>query len=405
MPNQRKIRVLIVDDIAETRENIKRSLQFDAEIEVIGSARNGAEGIQLAKEYKPDVIVMDINMPDMDGITVTEEIRKIIPSAQIIILSVQGDPSYMRRAMLVGARDFLTKPPSIDELISAIHRAGEMAIEQKEKEIAEIEQRTQISAGKTGGAVQGMVIAVYAPKGGVGCTTIATNLAVALVSGNRKVLLVDANTQFGDVAVFLNIQARNSIVDLIPRADELDDEVIQNVVTLHPGSGLNILPAPPNPEYDENIDGEKFSRMLDFLRGIYEYIVVDTNSFLSETVQSSLSTADVIVLLTSQDIPSIKNASLFLSLADATGISRQRILFVMNHYDKRIGITPERVGENLKQEIALTIPYDDRLMVNASINKGVPMLLENKGHPLSKNILLLSTKVREKLTQIYAPDK
>ena len=117
-----RIRVVIVDDIAETRENIRKLLQFENDIEVVGVARTGSEGINVAKEMRPDVMLMDINMPDMDGIVATETIRRNIPHTQIVILSVQGDSNYMRRAMLAGARDFITKPPSIDDLTSAIRR-------------------------------------------------------------------------------------------------------------------------------------------------------------------------------------------------------------------------------------------------------------------------------------------
>ena len=133
MATQGKIRVIIVDDIAETRENIRKLLQFESDVEVIGVARTGKEAIDLYKEVKPDVILMDINMPDMDGIAATEAIRKVLPYAQIVILSVQSDSNYMRRAMLAGARDFLTKPPTIDELNSAIRRAGTMAHEERAK--------------------------------------------------------------------------------------------------------------------------------------------------------------------------------------------------------------------------------------------------------------------------------
>src|SRR5574342_564516 len=104
MLSEQKITVLIVDDIPETRENIRKLLQFENDINVIGAARNGHEAIELSKELKPDVILMDINMPDIDGITVTEEIKKINQASQIVILSVQNDPNYMRRAMLAGAR-------------------------------------------------------------------------------------------------------------------------------------------------------------------------------------------------------------------------------------------------------------------------------------------------------------
>src|SRR5574340_47467 len=128
-----KIRVLIVDDIAETRENIKKLLQFESDVEVVGAARSGKEGIQLSQELDPDVVLMDINMPDIDGISATETIRQKSPQVQVIILSVQGDQNYLRREMLAGARDFLTRPPLGDELISAVRRAGEMSRVERSK--------------------------------------------------------------------------------------------------------------------------------------------------------------------------------------------------------------------------------------------------------------------------------
>ena len=133
MPGGDKVRVLIVDDVADTRENVRRLLQFEADIEVVGAARTGQEAIQLTGELDPDVVLMDINMPDMDGIAATEAIRQKSPLSQVVILSVQGDQNYMRRAMLAGARDFLTKPPMGDDLISAVRRSGEMSRAERSK--------------------------------------------------------------------------------------------------------------------------------------------------------------------------------------------------------------------------------------------------------------------------------
>src|SRR6266540_4077714 len=135
MPAGDKIRVMIVDDVSETRENVRKLLQFESDVDVVGLARTGKEAIQLSQELNPDVVLMDINMPDMDGISATEMIRSKQPAVQVVILSVQNDQNYMRRAMLAGARDFLTKPPMGDELISAIRRAGTMAQSERSKNI------------------------------------------------------------------------------------------------------------------------------------------------------------------------------------------------------------------------------------------------------------------------------
>jgi len=395
MPAGEKIRVLIVDDVSETRENVKKLLQFEADVDVVGVARTGKEAIQISLELNPDVVLMDINMPDMDGIAATEAIRAKQPSVQVVILSVQSDQNYMRKAMLVGARDFLTKPPMGDELISAIRRAGDMARIEKSKS-AQV-QALPVSGNLSGvsgfGGPKGKIITVYSPKGGAGCTTLAVNLALTLNNGDTRVALVDGNFQFGDVAVFINEQGKNTVLDLAPRADELDPEIVEEVMVKHAASGLHILAAPSRPEQAEKISSVQFSRVLEYLSQIYAYVVVDTASFLTDVTLAAVDLSDVIVLVTTQDIPSIKNCRLFLDLLKTLGVERERILFVMNRYDKRINITPERVAENLKQEVALTIPLDEATATKA-VNRGVPFVLDNKSQPVSRGVYLLAESVR-----------
>ncbi len=400
MAGQEKIRVLIVDDISETRENIRRLLQFDNLIDVIGAARSGHEAIDMAQQNKPDVIVMDINMPDMDGIAATEIIRKKVPFTQVIILSVQNDQSYMRKAMLAGARDFLSKPPTIDELTSAIRRAGTMAHDERNK-VSQAFPVATVGGGITPALLSqpmGKVIVVYSPKGGTGTTTIATNLAITLISEEAKVVLVDASLQFGDVTVFLNEQAKNSILDLTPHVDEIDPEFVDEVALKHSTTGLRVLPAPTRPEQADQVAGEQFGKLLNYLRHIYTYIVVDTASYLTETVQAALDVSDIIILITTQDIPSIKNANAFLTLADTSGIKRDRIMFIMNRYDKRIAISPERVGESLRQEVLISIPFEEKI-IPGSINRGIPFVIDNKTHPASKAIVSLADLVRDRIAK------
>jgi pilus assembly protein CpaE len=400
MAVQEKIRALIVDDIAETRENIRRLLQFDPSIEVAGSAKSGHEAIELSQQLKPDVVIMDINMPDLDGITATERIRKKNAHIQVVILSVQDDANYMRRAMLAGARDFLTKPPSIDELNSAVRRAGQLAHEEKKK-LSQVYAGIagEGGAGSTGPFKKGgKVIVIYSPKGGTGCTTIATNLALAFQSEQTPAILVDGSVQYGDVAVFLNVPIKNSVADLTTRVDELDEEVVESVTIFHPPTGLRIVAAPPRPELADTVSGDSFGKLLKFLTQYYTYIVVDTTSYLTDVVQVALENADLIVLLTTQDIPAIKNTNAFLTLADASGIQRNRIAIIMNRYDKRIQISPERVGESLRQPIIAALPLDER-MVSSSVNRGVPFILENKTQPISKGLIQLADTLKSMLAQ------
>lgn len=404
MTEQEKITVVIVDDIDESREMILRMLQFEPAIEVIGSARSGRQAIELAEQLKPDVMVMDINMPDMDGITATEAIRKKVPFIQVVILSVQNDPNYMRRAMLAGARDFLSKPPLIDELTTAVRRAGDLALEEKSKFVV-----APFNINGAPGAIplgmvlpnppSGKIIVVYSPKGGVGTTTVATNLATLLKTEQNKVALVDANLLFGDVAVFFNEHARNSFLELLEHSHELDPEIIEDVMAVNQKTGIHIMTAPKQPEFGDGGKGQSISRILTYMRQLYNFIVVDSSTYLTEVVQTCLDIADLIILVTTQDIPAIKNAHQFLSLADASGIERERILFVMNRYDRRVAITPEKVGATLKQPVRVSIPFEDRIISNA-VNRGVPFILENKNLLASKAMVTLADQVKESVTLV-----
>jgi pilus assembly protein CpaE len=304
-----KIRVLIVDDVADTRENVRKLLQFEPDVEVVGVAKSGKEGIQLSLEYDPDVVLMDINMPDIDGISATETIIRERAYIQVVILSVQGDPNYMRRAMLAGARDFLTKPPMADDLISAIRRAGEMSWQERSKAAqVNVMPNSAGSVSLTGGTPlsQGKVITVYSPKGGTGCTTIAVNLALSLHNEDTQVALIDGNLQFGDVAVFLNEQGKNTVLDLAMRANELDPDVVNDVMIKHATSGLHILAAPSRPEQAEQISGDQFIQMIEYLRQLYAYVIIDTTPLLTDITLGSIENSDLIILIATQDIPSIK---------------------------------------------------------------------------------------------------
>ena len=393
-----KIRVLIVDDIAETRENIRKLLQFETNIEVVGTAKSGREAIQLSQEMAPDVVLMDINMPDMDGIAATEEIRKKAPATMVVILSVQGDQNYMRRAMLAGARDFLTKPPMPDELTAAIRRAGATAREERGK-------RSQGYITPAGGAIQprvgarvtdGKIIMVYSPKGGTGCTTLAVNLALALHNEETRVVLVDANMQFGDVAVFLNEQGKNTILDLTPRADELEPDIVEEVMIKHAASGLHILAGPTRPENAEKVTAAQFTKVLQYLRQLYAYIVVDTCSYLNDITLALLDISDVIVLVTTQEIPSIKDGRLFLDLMTTMGVPLDRVALVMNRFNTHITITSEKIAENLKLKMVAVIPLDERVVI-PSVNRGVPFVLDNKTQPSARGIFTLAEALRVKL--------
>lgn len=114
-------KVLIVDDAAFMRMMIKDILQKN-EFEVVGEASNGIEAVNLYKKEQPDIVTMDITMPDMDGIEAVKEIRKIDPTAKIIMCSAMGQQSMVMDAIKSGAKDFIVKPFQADRVLEAIRK-------------------------------------------------------------------------------------------------------------------------------------------------------------------------------------------------------------------------------------------------------------------------------------------
>ena len=398
VPKEEIIHVMVVDDIAQTRENIVRSLSFHTHIQVVATASNGKEAIQLARSKHPDVVLMDVNMPDMDGLTATAGVRKVSPASQIIILTVQDDLDYMRRAMMVGARDFLSKPPLIDELVTAVQHAYDYSKQERAKLAA---QRTSQSA-----AVQrsrGKIITIYSSKGGTGRTSLAANLAVTLSNSETQVVVVDGDLQFGDVAVMFNEQEKTSVWDLAVRAEELDAEFVESVLVPH-RSGVKLLGA-PRPEEAEEISPVQFTKMLRFLSTLFSYVIVDTSTHLSEATLAAIDASDVLLVVTLQEIPSIVSTRRFLDLVPQLKIPARRMLLVMNGYDERVNISAEKVNKTFQQDIAAIIPLEARVVV-PSINRGLPFMLQSDivTKPLGKAYLALAEAIRQRLKELGEPE-
>jgi pilus assembly protein CpaE len=338
-------------------------------------------------------------MPDMDGITATEGVIEAVPFCQVIILSVQSEPDYMSKAMMAGARGFIPKPPSSDELITTIRKLGERAKKEEEKAKAVPVYATgvMVPGRPNTGRLAGKILSLYSAKGGVGCTMLATNLAVGLHTSETPTVLVDTNLQFGDVSVFLNLQVKNSIADLASRAEELDREYSEEVLIAH-STGMRVLAAPPRPEMADEVKAEDVRKVLQYLKTHYAYVVVDTHSTMDDVTLAVLESSDMVIAVATPEIPAIKDARLLFDLMAQLEIPKDRVFFVMNKVDRRTaaGITPEAVSENLKRPVDGEVPLDERT-TTLSINKGVPLIMGDKSRPPAKNLLDLVGLVRQRL--------
>ena len=387
-----QIRVLIVDDIPETRDHLTKLLGFESDIEVVGAAAGGLEAIEMATALKPDVVLMDINMPGMDGITATEQLAAQVPTAAVVMMSVQGEADYLRRSMLAGAREFLVKPFSSDELTASIRQVFSREKEKQSRMVPVAVAGGAAVAADGTGAAEASVIAVFSPKGGVGRTTIAVNLAVAAATLGKKVALVDASFQFGDVGVLLNLNPRTkSIGDLATELQTGEAESLDTFMITH-SSGVRVLLAPPSPEQAELIGPLAVKKVLQRLRLDHELVVVDCPSSFNEPTLAVLDEADVILTLLSLEITSVKNMRLFLEVSEQLGYTDDKIRLVLNRADSTLGIRVADVEHSIGRKVDHTIVSDGRSVVYA-LNRGVPFFLSNREAQVSQDILRLAQAI------------
>ena len=394
-----QIRVLIVDDIPETRDHLTKLLGFETDIEVVGAAASGREAIEMAKEMTPDVVLMDINMPDMDGISATERLSAEVPTAAVVMMSVQGEADYLRRSMLAGAREFLVKPFSSDELTASIRQVYTREQEKLSRIVVQpAPAAAPAAAPRPINSVRedgepGRVVAVFGPKGGVGRTTLAVNLAVAAATElGQKTCLVDASFQFGDVGVLLNLNPKNkSIADLIGELEQGEPESMDTFVINH-SAGIKVLLAPPSPEMAELITPLGAKRMIEALRKTNDLVVVDCMSSFNDTTLAILDLADTVLTMLSLEITSIKNIRLFLEVAEQLGYDSDKVRLVLNRADSSLGIRVADVEHSIGRRVDHTIVSDGRSVVYA-LNRGVPFFLSNREAQVSQDVLRLAQAV------------
>jgi pilus assembly protein CpaE len=274
------------------REELVSILSAAEDMEVVGAIRNGDAAIALTRKLEPDIVLVDLDLVGKDGIETTEAISTMLPGVGVILLSTDMSAEVLRRAMVAGARQFLQMPPNTEEVLRAVYQVYDTTAARR--------SLTGRGAVATTAPREGQIIAVFSPKGGVGCTTLATNLAVAIKQeAGMRVALVDGSLTFGDVGVFLDLPPTRSIMDLQVPSEQMDADFVETALVTHERSGIKVLLAPQRPELADMVTGELLRRTITLLRERHEYVIVDTWSALDERVLTALETADKIALVIS----------------------------------------------------------------------------------------------------------
>ena len=388
------IRVLIVEDRPVTVANLRKLLSFESDIEVVGTAEDGIVGVDLAKRLLPDVVLMDVNMPRMDGLTATATITKDVPQVSVVLMSVQGGVEYVRRGMQSGAMEYLTKPFTADELVASVHRAAERS--ERMRVMAQPQEAVAATpAPRREQGAQGSVVTVLSAKGGVGTTLLAINIATQLQIETSRVCLVDLDLQYGDVGVMLNLQHHSNIVTLIERIEELDDDLLDSCLADGP-EHLKILLAPLSPEMAELVVADHVHKLLAALRRRFEYVVVDAGDHLGEQTLAAIDDAKMILAVSEVTLAGLKNTKLLVSILHTLHVDQERLMVISNGYGAHLQRGTAELAEAIQYPITVEVPA---ALPHAarSIEKAVPLVGGQSGSDFSKAIRQVVAATRRKL--------
>jgi pilus assembly protein CpaE len=383
------ISVLIADAKPTSRQELLYQLERDSQISIIGEASDGRAAVDLARQLRPNVILLDGAIFGLDSLSVIDQISAASPETSVIVLIDGADMDLMRRLMRAGARDCLMRPVSSEDLISTIRSVHQTTAKQRE---------AFITPSHTEARKQGEILAVYSPQGGAGKSMLSANLAVAMAKASSeggkspRIALVDLNLQFGDIDLMLNLSPQNTIAGLAQKGHGgIDAELLEQYLTVHPESGLKILVAPSTPQYAESITVYTVEQVMETLRENYDFIIVDTPSQLQDTTLAVLDAAETILLLTSLDLLALHKTRTALEMLRQL-YPPEKIQLILNRANSDVGISLSDVENVLGVPMRTKIPSDGRIVVT-SINEGKPFVIYNAQTPIAKQINALALEL------------
>lgn len=362
-----KIKVLVADDILETRNVIKKMLNMEEEsFEIVGEASNGKEVIDLIPKLRPDVVLMDINMPILNGLEATEKISNEFPYICVIIMSVQGENEYLKKAMFYGAKEYIIKPFNYDSLVNTITLTYEKNIERLSK-LGKVPERTNNAD----------IATFFSSKGGVGKSVMSLNASIIASNDlNKKTLLLDMDLQFGDISILVNQCSEKNISNLV------DEGQFESYLDIKPylhkyNENLDILFAPLKPDAAEHIGKDIIGKLIKVLQIQYDLIIVDTGVNFDDTTLYVLDISNKIFFISTMEIVSLKNAKLGLNVMQSLGYDKDKVKLVINRCTSNYGVNKKDVENVFKDNVFAMIPEDEKI-ITISVNRGEPFCDDSK---------------------------
>lgn len=378
-----KIKVMIIGNNDNRIYEIKSLLRSD-KVAFIGFSKQDENVLEKAISLKPHVIIIQYDDEYNDAIDLAEKIYIKIPGCAVIFLCDSFDVSMLEKVMLAGVRKVLQFPIDVETLTENIELAHYME-----------KSRLENADSSATNNMQSRIITVFGAKGGIGKTTITVNLAVALAKMGKKVAIIDADLQFGDVNVYFDIDPKDTISELSQGNDAGDIDAIKRLMALH-FSGVSVVCAPKSPEYAEYVSPQNIETMINTMRPFYDYILIDTAPMFSDITMVAIENSNLVLLISVPDISTLRNTKITLNILDSLQ-QKEKTELVINRLTKGL-INLKDMQRVLNEPLKNTIAFDFKTAITAH-NKGVPIVLDAPKSEIGKDLKKLANYVVNTINQ------
>ena len=352
--------IVVVDSDDEFLNEAK--MLFEGRVPTLSSLADAQRAVE---ETEVDVIILGPSHAHEEALKEAGVLLELDPGLGVLLVSPSITAPVLKAALRAGLTDVIEAPLSIPKLTEAMGQ-----VERLQKRRASTTLPPEPFAAEP---TRGTVITVMSAKGGSGKIVFATNVAMLLATlGNaEEVVMVDGDLQFGDVCLVLQLEPKFTIVNAAHDLAQLDDQMLNSILTRHP-SGMRVLAAPLEPAFADEISTAAMTEIVEKLRGMFKYVVIDTASLLDELLLSLLERADKVVFIVDMDLPSVKNAKLALETLRLLKFPASKIELVLNRSNAKARLDEKEIERSLKMKISASVPSDG--IIPASVNEGRPVV-------------------------------
>lgn len=392
------VTIVLADEDVDRRIDLKKMLFQDPDMDVVAETDGVEDTLEVVTEENPEILFLNYPLEDEDATrNLVEELAVEAPQTEIVLIADNmEDSESARKLQRLGTKDALVRPLEADDVLELVEDIVTISRQQREK-------LTEMMGGQTPGESKraGKLISVFSTKGGVGRSLLATNLACMIKKlTDKSVALLDLDLQFGDDAIMLDMTPTTTVSSLARDCEEknnVDYELLDRYMHTHEPSGVDLLPAPPRPEEADYVEARETELIIDALKRHYHYVVIDMSSQVTESVIAALEASDLILLLLTLELPTIKDGKLMLELIDNLGLEPEKVQVIMNRDKPGSEIELQEVEEALGQELLGGLPSEGNLVM-PSVNEGRPIALS---HPESKFVSKLEDLTRQAIKDFF----